>query len=121
VSVFGNVYYLAHAESFLALTLFLMEWAGKRRPALLGACLRVSFLARPTTILAAIPFGLYLIWTRRSELRAMARSAVVFGLPMATAIAFYGWFNWVRRLAVRVGLFDLAPDAAGLVARCASG
>ena len=96
VSVFGNVYLLAHAESFLALTLFLIEWAGKRRPALLGACLGVSFLARPTTILAAIPFGLYLIWTRRRELRAMARSAVAFGLPIAGAIAFYGWFNWVR-------------------------
>jgi len=96
VSVFGNEYYLAHAESFLALTLFLIEWAGKRRPVLLGVCLGVSFLARPTTILAAIPFGLYLIWTRRRELRAMARGAVAFGLPIAGAIAFYGWFNWVR-------------------------
>ena len=96
VSVFGNVYLLAHAESFLALTLFLIEWAGKRRPALLGACLGVSFLARPTTILAAIPFGLYRVWARRRELRAMARSAVAFGLPIAGAIAFYGWFNWVR-------------------------
>ena len=96
VSVFGNVYLLAHAESFLALTLFLIEWAGKRRPALLGACLGVSFLARPTTILAAIPFGLYLVWARRRELRAVARSALAFGLPIAGAIAFYGWFNWVR-------------------------
>ena len=95
-SVFGNVYNLAHAESFLALTLFLIEWAGKRRPVLLGVSLGVSFLARPTTILAAIPFGLYLIWTRRRELRAMARSAVAFALPIAGAIAFYGWFNWVR-------------------------
>ena len=95
-SVFGNVYLLAHAESFLALTLFLIEWAGKRRPALLGVCLGASFLARPTTILAAIPFGLYLIWTRRGELRALARSAASFGLPIAGAIAFYGWFNWVR-------------------------
>ena len=96
VSVFGNVYLLAHAESFLALTLFLIEWAGKRRPALLGVCLGVSFLARPTTILAAIPFGLYLVWARRRELRAVARSALAFGLPIAAASAFYGWFNWVR-------------------------
>lgn len=95
-SVFGNFYNLAHAESFLALTLFLIEWAGRRRPILLGVCLGVSFLARPTTVLAAIPFGLYLIWMRRSELRAMARSAVAFGLPIAGAIAVYGWFNWVR-------------------------
>jgi hypothetical protein len=95
-SVFGNPYYLAQAESFLALTLFLIEWAGRRRPALLGACLGVSFLARPTTILAAIPFGIYLLWTRRSSLRATALSALAFGLPMVGAIAFYGWFNWVR-------------------------
>ncbi len=95
-SVFGNVYNLAHAESFLALTLFLIEWAGKRRPVLLGVCLGVSFLARPTTILAAIPFGLYLVWTRRRDLRALARSAVAFGLPIAGAIALYGWFNWLR-------------------------
>jgi hypothetical protein len=95
-SVFGNMYYLAHAESFLALTLFLIEWAGKRRPMVLGVCLGGSFLARPTTILAAISFGLYLLWARRSDLLAVARSAVAFGLPMAAAIAFYGWFNWVR-------------------------
>ncbi|HEX7613630.1 MAG TPA: hypothetical protein VF371_12725 [Candidatus Limnocylindrales bacterium] len=95
-SVFGNFYNLAHAESFLALTLFLIEWAGRRRPILLGVCLGLSFLARPTTVLAAIPFGLYLIWTRRSGLRAMAHGAAAFGLPIAGAIAVYGWFNWVR-------------------------
>jgi hypothetical protein len=95
-SVFGNVYNLAHAESFLALTLFLIEWAGKRRPMLLGACLGVSFLARPTTILAAIPFGLYLMWTRRNDVLDAARGAVAFGLPMAAAIALYGWLNWLR-------------------------
>jgi hypothetical protein len=96
VSVFGNFYYLAHAESFLALTLFLIEWAGKRRPLLLGACIGVSFLARPSTVLAAIPFGLYLVWTQRAELRSMARCAASFGVPIAGAIAFYVWFNWVR-------------------------
>lgn len=96
VSVFGNFYYLAHAESFLALTLFLLEWAGRRRPAVLGACLGVSYLARPTTILAAIPFGLYLIWGRRAELRALTLTAASFGLPIAAAIAVYGWFDWVR-------------------------
>jgi hypothetical protein len=95
-SVFGNPYYLAHTESFLALTLFLIEWAGKRRPFLLGVCLGVSFLARPTTILAAIPFGICLLWTRRHELRATVRSAAAFSLPIAGAIAIYGWFNWVR-------------------------
>lgn len=95
-SVLGNMYYLAHAESFLALTLFLIEWAGRRRPAALGICLGVSFLARPTTILAAIPFGTYLVWTRRGQLRGAIRSAIAFALPLGIAIAAYGWFNWVR-------------------------
>jgi hypothetical protein len=96
VSVLGDMYYLAHAEAFLALTLFLLEWAGRRRPVALGALLAVSFLARPTTVLAAVPFGLVLLWKQRLELRAAARSALAFSLPIAGAIAFYGWFNWVR-------------------------
>jgi hypothetical protein len=96
VSVFGDAYYLAHAEAFLALTLFLLEWAGRRRPIALGAWLGLSFLARPTTILAAVPFGLAIAWQERFELGAAARRAVAFGLPIVGAIAIYGWFNWLR-------------------------
>jgi hypothetical protein len=96
VSVLGDVYYLAQAESFLALSLFLLEWTGRRRPVVLGALLAVSFLARPTTLIAAVPFGLVLLWQHRSELQAAARSALAFGLPIAGAIAVYFWFNWVR-------------------------
>jgi hypothetical protein len=92
VSIFGDLYYLAHAESFLALTLFLIEWAGRRRPAVLGVCLMFSLLARPTTILAALPFGLALIWRRREAVAEGLR----FGLPIALGIAVYGWYNWVR-------------------------
>ncbi|HEX7591088.1 MAG TPA: hypothetical protein VF375_03985 [Candidatus Limnocylindrales bacterium] len=95
-SVFGVPYYLAHAEAFLALTLFLLEWAGRRRPGLLGLCLGIAFLARPTIVLAAIPFGAMLLWARRAELGAMARDALAFGLPIAGAVALYGWFNWIR-------------------------
>lgn len=96
VSVLGDVYYLAQAESFLALTLFLLEWTGRRRPAVLGALLAVSFLARPTTLVAAVPFGVVLLWQRRAELQSAARMALAFGLPIAGAIAVYFWFNWVR-------------------------
>jgi hypothetical protein len=95
-SVFGNVYNLAHAEAFLALTLFLLEWADKRRPLVLGLCLGASFLARPSTVVAAIPFGLYLLWTRRAQVRSMLPAAVAFGLPIAAAIGLYAWFNWIR-------------------------
>ncbi len=92
VSVFGDFYYLAQAESFLALSLFLIEFAGRRRPALLGALIALSFLARPTTILAAAPFGLALLWRRRDAVL----SAIAFGLPVAIGLALYGWFNWAR-------------------------
>ncbi|MGD0863525.1 MAG: hypothetical protein ABSA21_12360 [Candidatus Limnocylindrales bacterium] len=92
VSVFGDIFYLAHAECFLALTLFLLEWAGRRRPAVLGLCMAFSFLARPTTILAIIPFGLVLLWQRRDRIA----SAIALGMPLAAGVAIYGWYNWVR-------------------------
>lgn len=92
VSVFGDMYYLAHAESFLALELFLLEWAGRRRPAVLGALLAASFLARPTTILACIPFGLALLWRRP----AWARTAFTFGAPLGIAIVAFGVYNAAR-------------------------
>jgi hypothetical protein len=92
VSVLGNFYYLAQAESFLALSLFLIEWAGRRRPVVLGTCLAFSMLARPTTILAAIPFGLALIWRRRDWFGRGFALAV----PVAVAIGIYGLFNWAR-------------------------
>jgi hypothetical protein len=96
VSVVGDMYYLAHAEAFLALTVFLLEWSGRRRPVVMGAMLAVSFLARPTTLVAAAPFGVALLWRQRHELRAALRSALAFGLPIAGSIAVYCWFNWVR-------------------------
>ena len=92
VAVFGDLYYLAHAESFLALELFLLEWAGRRRPALLGLLVALSFLARPTTILAAVPFGLALVWRHGRWLR----TAVVFATPMVMAVVASGVYNALR-------------------------
>jgi hypothetical protein len=95
-SVVGNFYYLAHVESFLALVLFLIEWAGRRRPLVLGASMAFSFLARPTTLLAAIPFGIALLWRRRESLHEAAAAAIGFALPVAVALVAYGWYDWVR-------------------------
>jgi hypothetical protein len=58
----------------------------------LGICLAFSLLARPTTVLAAIPFGLALLWGRERSVRV----AIAFGLPIALAIVSYGLFNWAR-------------------------
>jgi hypothetical protein len=91
-TVGGSLYWLAHAECFLALTLFLLEWAGRRRPVVLGLMLGLSFLARPTTIVAAVPFGLVLLWQRRERVV----SVIAFGLPIMGAVVLFGWFNWVR-------------------------
>jgi hypothetical protein len=96
ISVFGSFYFLAQGESFLALTLFLLEWAGRRRPLVLGSCMAISFLARPTTVLAVIPFGLALLWSKRAALRPLVTAAIALALPIGLAILVYGWFNWVR-------------------------
>ena len=95
-AVLGDMYYLAHVESFLALMIFLLEWQGRRRAWVLGAMLAFSFLARPTTLVAALPFGLALLWGARREPKAAARTALAFGIPIVVAIGIYGWFNWVR-------------------------
>jgi hypothetical protein len=92
VSVAGDFYYLAQAESFLLLELFLLEWAGRRRPPRLGIALGLSFLARPTTLLAAIPFGLVLVWRSRSRIAAASGIA----LPIGLALIAYGLFNVAR-------------------------
>jgi hypothetical protein len=96
VSVVGDMYYLAHAESFLALTIFLIEWQGRRREWLLGSMLALSFLARPTTVVAAAPFGLMLLWRQRLTIGVAVRKSIAFAIPIAVAVAVYGWFNWVR-------------------------
>lgn len=92
VSVEGDFYYLAQAESFLFLELFLIEWAGRRRPILLGIALGLSFLARPTTLLAAIPFGLAFLWQSRFRIGA----AIRLGAPIGLAVLGYGLFNAAR-------------------------
>jgi len=92
VSTTGNLYYLAHAESFLALTCFLLEWAGRRRPLPLGVTLALSFLARPTTILACLPFGAALLWRNPEWLRR----ALAFAAPLAAGVLVMALYNAAR-------------------------
>lgn len=92
VSVFGDLYYLAHVEAFLALTVLLIEWAGRRRPLVLGLLLGVAFLARAPTVMAAIPLGMALMWRRPDWFRRGA----AFATPLVGALAVYGAYNLAR-------------------------
>ncbi len=92
VSVLGSLYYLAHAEAFLFLELALLDWAGSRRPLVQGSCYGLAFLARPTTLVALIPFGLALLWARRDRVRAATRLA----LPVVAALALVATYNELR-------------------------
>jgi len=56
----------------------------------------VAFLTRPTTALAAVPFGIALLWQKRDARRSLAMTAAAFAAPLGVALAIYGWFNWVR-------------------------
>jgi hypothetical protein len=92
VSVFGDFYYLAHAEAFLALTVLLLEWAGRRRPLVIGLAFAFAFLARPTTILAALPFAVALLLDRPRR----PWTVVAFAFPIAAGFAIYAGYNWAR-------------------------
>ena len=118
VSVLGNFYFLAQAEAYLFLELVLLEWAAARRPFVLGILFGLGFLARPTTVLAAVPIGLDVLWRWRER----ASTALLLGLPLALAAVVYGVFNWARfgsPLETGYAISHLAEPA--LVARRALG
>ena len=60
LSVSGNFYYLAHVEATAFALAALLEWRGRRRPWVIGLAIALASLARPTLLLAAIPFGVAL-------------------------------------------------------------
>jgi hypothetical protein len=70
----------------------LIEWHDRRRAIVLGLLIGLAALARPTLLLAAIPFGLALLF----ESRHRFATAVAFGLPLLAAIAVTGWWDYVR-------------------------
>jgi hypothetical protein len=92
LSIEGDFYYLAHLESVLLVSLALIEWRGARRPALIGLLIGLAGLARPTLWIAAVPFGLALLWERRDRVPA----AAAFGLPLVASVTVAGWFDCVR-------------------------
>ena len=92
LSIEGDFYYLAHLEAVLLSFLALIEWHDRRRPWAIGLLIGLAALARPTLILAAVPFGLALLW----EAKDRVRTSVAFALPLLAAAAVTGWWDWVR-------------------------
>jgi hypothetical protein len=91
-SISGNFYYLAHVEATLFTFVALLEWRGRRRPWVIGLALALASLARPTLLLAAVPFGIGLVTANRDRLR----TAVSFVGPMAVAVGLTGLYDLAR-------------------------
>ena len=91
-SIAGNFYYLAHVEATLCSFIALIEWRGRRRPWVIGLALGLASLARPTIILAAIPFGIGLLMVKGDRWR----TAVAFIGPLVVAIGLTGLYNALR-------------------------
>ena len=88
----GNFYYLAHLEATACLFAALVEWAGRRRGWVAGTFMGLAALARPTTLLATIPFALVLLVDRERRARGFAG----FAVPVAAAVGVIGLYNLVR-------------------------
>jgi hypothetical protein len=88
----GNIYYLAHVEAILCTFVALIEWQGRRRPWLLGLAFGLAWLARPDVLLAALPFGVVLVYEGRYRLR----TAAAYVAPIAGAIVLAGAFDFAR-------------------------
>jgi hypothetical protein len=91
-SIAGNFYYLAHVEAILFTFVALVEWRGRRRPWLIGLALGLAALARPTVLLAAIPFGIAFVRDGRDRWRHVAG----FAGPLALAVGVTALYDAVR-------------------------
>ncbi len=91
-SIAGNFYYLAHVEAILFTFLALIEWRGRRRPWAIGLALGLAALARPTVLLAAIPFGIAFLRDGRDRWRRVAG----FATPIVLAVGFTALYDVVR-------------------------
>jgi hypothetical protein len=92
LSIQSNYYYLAQVQAALFTILALLEWRGRRRAWIIGLCLGLAGLARPTVLLAALPLGAALWWTARDRWSA----ALSFGAPIALTLVVAGAYNAVR-------------------------
>ena len=88
----GNFYYTAHVEATALVLVALLEWQGRRRGWLIALAISLAALARPTLLLATIPFGLYLVVTAERRTAEFLR----FATPVILALAATGLWNIAR-------------------------
>ena len=92
LAIKGNFYYLAQVQAMFFCLIALIEWRGRRRAWVIAVALGLSGLARPTTLLAAIPFGIALL----AESRDRVRTAIGFGLPLLVTVGLTALYNAAR-------------------------
>ena len=92
LTIEGNFYYLAHLEAVLLTFLLLIEWHDRRRAWAIAMLIGLAALARPTLILAAVPFGLALL----AESKDRVRTAVALAWPLVGALAVTAAWDFVR-------------------------
>jgi len=93
LSIQGDFYYLAHVEATILAFIALIEFGGRRRPWIIGLTLGLASLARPTMLLAAVPFGLAIVAGARTS---RIRSGLLFALPVGLGLAVTGLYNVLR-------------------------
>jgi hypothetical protein len=92
LTIEGNFYYLAHLEAMLLTFLVLIEWHDRRRAWAIALLIGLAALARPTLILAAVPFGLALL----AESKDRVRTAAALAVPLLGAVAVTAAWDFVR-------------------------
>ena len=113
LTIEGDFYYLAHLEAVLLSFLALIEWRGRHRPLVMGLLIGLAALARPTLILAAVPFGLALL-AEVEDVRERVSVGALFSLPLLGAAAVTGWWDWVRFGSPTETGYDIAWITPGL-------
>jgi hypothetical protein len=91
-SISGSFYYLGHVEAIVCSFVALLEWRGRKRAWVLGLAFGLAGLARPTVLLAIIPFGMALLLGASKRLRTIT----AFLAPVVATILVTLAYDFVR-------------------------
>ena len=92
---FPAVWMFAHITAAMFLMLALAEWYGARRPWLVGLLLACAAMSRFPTVLATLPFAVWLWFDSPSDRRVRRFASFVAGaLPLFVLYALYNEARW---------------------------